>query len=206
MVSQVFQSTKRFTVKSDERVSIVGRTGSGKTYLAQKLTANLKRLVVCDPKGTLARKWDLRDWSVLNERRLRDGADIRLRIPTPLDGNWEQYFKACYDAGNLTLYIDEAYGVLPRPGAQPTPFLNALYTRGRELGIGVWASTQRPSWIPLIMLSEADWFFVFRLMLVADRMRLAEVIGPSAMDVPKSRYGFWFYNVHWDHPLYHRGL
>lgn len=119
-----------------------------------------------------------------------------------MDGNWDAYFATIYGAGHVTVYIDEAYGIVP-PGAKIPPMLNALYTRGRELGIGVWAATQRPSWIPLVMLSEAEWLFAFRLQLDADRKRMAELMGPEVMRPVRNPHGFWLYNVNWDVPRYY---
>lgn len=186
-----------------DRVAFVGKTGAGKTFLARSLLRSVKRLVVFDSKGTLGAGagWNLTDWSWANERRLRWGRAVRLRVPAPLDGDWEEYFRACYDARNVTLYIDEAYGVLG-PGRRPGLYLTACYTRGRELGIGVWAATQRPSWIPLFMLSEAEWLFVFRLQLEEDRRRIASIIGSSGM---RNLHGHnvIVYNQAWDDGIWY---
>jgi hypothetical protein len=186
-------------IRSTDRVAFVGKTGSGKTYAARILTKDLRRLVVFDPKGTLAGKWGLLEWNNRNAKRLKKGDNLRLRIPAPLDGNWEPYFMACYDCHNLTVYIDEMYGVISR--GKPGQYLTALYTRGRELNIGVWASTQRPAWVPLFMLSEADWIFLFRLQLETDRKRVAEIMGDNVRDSVLTGHQVWVYNQAWDRPI-----
>lgn len=192
------------TIQPNERVFIAGRTGSGKTFLSLHLLRKRTRLVVCDPKGTLgelAPEWGLDDWSEKGRKRLLAGDPVRLRIPAPLDGNWTPYLWDVYRAGDVTLYVDELYGVVPPGRTAPEPLL-ACYTRGRELGIGVVAATQRPSWIPLVAMSEADWFFVFRLTLEEDRRRLASFMGESVMTPITDRYGFLTYNPLWDQPIY----
>lgn len=190
------------TIQASDRVAFVGRTGSGKTYLARGLLRGVRRLVVFDPKGTLRTGWNLKDWNFFQAQKLRMGRPCRIRVPAPLDGNWEPFFEACYNAGNVTVYIDEAYGVLSAPGARPGRYLNALYTRGRELNIGTWAATQRPAWIPLVMLSEADWLFVFRLQLVEDRKRLSQIIGPDA-HTELREHNVLAYNQHWNDPQFY---
>lgn len=191
-------------LKTDERVAIVGRTGAGKTYLAERLVRGLSRLVVIDPKGTLA-SWGLDDWSTTVRRELRRGEPVRARVVYPLDGDFEPVLAEIYEAGNITVYIDEVYGIVP-PGSRPGPYFTALYTRGRELGIGVWAATQRPTWVPLFVLSEADWLFVFKLQLDEDRRRLAEILGGDVLRPITDRHGMWIYNVHWDRPRYVKQL
>lgn len=166
-------------------------------YLTNKLT----RLVVIDSKGSLNDPaWNLEPWSQENVKKLEDGKFARLRVIHPLDGNYEPLFEHLYDIGDLTVYIDEMYAVAPR--GRFGNHLNALYTRGRELGIGVWASTQRPSWVPLTMLSEAEWVFTFRLQLANDRMRVAGIVGPDVLEPIPDKFGFWLYNTEWDDPYY----
>lgn len=195
------------SVKSNERVFIAGKTGSGKTFFARYLLQSATRLVVLDPKGMLDAKtepgWRLTDWTAKGEKALRDGKPVRLRVPYPADGDWTPYVKAVFEARNVVLYIDEMYGVVS-PGKSPDvlEWLVACWTRGRQLGIGVYTATQRPVWVPLFAMSEADWFFVFRLTLDEDRKRLASFMGPSAMYPIADEFGFLTYNVRWRAPVY----
>lgn len=198
---------------SDERIIITGQTGSGKTFLARQLLEGVKRLVVLDPKGMLRspgeddaeygdiENWKLREWSDDTEELLATGKPVRVRIPAPIDGKWDEQLWVIYRSGNCVLYIDEIYGVVP-PGRRPPEPLNAIYTRGRELGIGAVGVSQRPAWIPLELMSEPEWYFCFRLMLETDRRRMAEFMGMEVISRITDRYGFWTYNVHWDEPIY----
>lgn len=188
-------------VKSTDRVAIFGQTGSGKTYFARYLVRSVRRLVVLDPKGMLRGKWGLLEWGPRTRKRLRNGLPVRVRIPAPLSGDWEPYLREIYNAGDLVLYIDEMYGVVPI-GKRAPNYLNAIYTRGRELGIGVIAVSQRPAWIPREMISESTWFFCFRLMLEDDRRSVAQIMGPAALGFIRDRYGFLTYNAEWETPIY----
>jgi DNA helicase HerA-like ATPase len=183
-------------------VAFVGKTGSGKTYAAKLLSAQLPRLVVFDPKGTLYDAgWNLEEWNDGTAKRLEKGKPVRIRIAAPLDNNWEPYFRDCYFAGNCTVYIDELYGVLERANAGD--YLRALYTRGRELNIGVWASTQRPSWVPLFALSEADWIFLFRLQMETDRKRMSEIMGQSVRRQELKNHEVLVYHQTWENPKHY---
>src|SRR5262249_53598857 len=101
------------TFSSADRVFIAGKTGTGKTTVARELLRPVERLVVLDPKGTLTTpEWDLEDWTDRGRRALLAGENIRLRVPAPLDGNWDPFCADALKAGDLTLFADEMYGVV----------------------------------------------------------------------------------------------
>lgn len=193
-------------IRANDRVLIAGKTGSGKTWFAGGLLATVDRLVVIDSKASL-NDWSLSDPSDRDWSRFDRGGSGRFRVLPPITDNpqawYESLFERLYDARDLTLYIDEAYGVCP-PGKIPGQWLSALYTRGRELGIGVWAATQRPTWIPLFMISEADWVVTFRLSLAQDRDRMAQIAGDTVKTPITDPHGFWLYRVGDDSPLYYK--
>lgn len=198
------QQRGKMLIRSNDRVLIAGKTGSGKTWFARNMLSGVSRLVVIDPKANLT-DWDTREADGKTFREFARGADLRLRLIPPVtddpEGWYESQFAELYEIGEHTLYIDEAYAVVP-PGARPGKYLNALYTRGRERGIGVWASTQRPTWIPLFLISEADWLVVFRLNLLDDRKRIASIAGPNILRPVPNPHGFWIYNVLSEYPRY----
>lgn len=185
-------------IKSNSRVVLVGATGTGKTYLARYLLQSVPRLVVIDPKATLRGKWGLTEWSPKTRKRFINGEDVRLRYAPDVGGDfqYEHVFEDVYHAGNCVLYIDEVYGVIP-PHKPAGPYLTAIYTRGRELGIGTIASAQRPVSFPLFILSEADTFFLFRVLLEEDRRRMSAFMGPAVREHVRDPYGFWAYQRDW---------
>lgn len=196
-----------FSIKTRDRLFIAGKTGVGKTYLVKHLTQNVQRLVLIDGKGTLT------DWNTVTfeegKRALRMGEPVRIRaIPGRNDEPseyWPSVFGECYDAGNLTIYIDELFAIV-QPGHNAPKELWALYTRGREFGIGVWASTQRPVWIPLVAISEAEHFILFRLVLEEDRRKMAAFMGTEVLEPIRDEHGFFYMRSEWDRPVYYRKL
>lgn len=204
----------RFRVKTLDRVLICGKTGSGKTYLARHLLGNAPRLICLDPKGRLD------DWRLTDADRstaegraaLRDlaaGKPSRLRYRLPMDDDtgaaWEDAIGAGFEAGDCVIYIDELYGVV-EPGSRAPAILSAAYTRGREYGVGVWSATQRPVWVPLFAISEADHYFCFRLTLAEDRKRMAAFMGPQVEEVISAEHGFFYARAADDAPRFFQSL
>jgi hypothetical protein len=206
-----------FTIKTDQRVTLVGKTGSGKTYAARFLLKDKTRLVVIDPKNELDRdEWNLVSYSQERARQLRNGRDIRIHV-APRDDNaqdfdWESYYRLVYEASSpkhpVTIYTDEVYGILPRGSAvNPGYWLTAVYTRGRSRHLSAWAATQRPRRIPLYMITEADWLAVYYLRAPIDRQYVAEILGDKRIEeeIP-DEYGFWLQYARWRRPVYYRTI
>ena len=187
---------------------ITGKTGSGKTYLSKFLTRHVKRLVVFDGKGTLG-DWQLDPYDKDAVDKIKRGEDVRTRVLVPFGADpvawWSGVLSMVYAAGNCTIYIDELYSVCP-PNQRPSDELWSIYTRGRELGLGVWAATQRPVWVPLFALSEAEHYFMFRLQLEEDRRRMAAFMSPVVEEPIRDPHGFYYSLSGWDNPRYFREL
>ncbi len=190
-----------------QRVLFVGKTGSGKTFLARILCAPLTRLIVIDGKGDLIgeNSFGTVDYNPAVEDAMMSGKPFRARITIPPGIDALDYlddlFQAAFVARNLTIYIDEIYSLVP-PRKAASPWFNALYQRGRGFGIGMWTATQRPVYIPGFIYSESEWFFMFRLSKLEDRRRMADAMGNAVLKLPADRHGFWVYNIDWDSPAY----
>ena len=193
-------------IKSNDRVTLVGQTGSGKTYLAKRLIAPLRRVLVLDAKDELD-DWNTLEFSHKTMRMIERSGEFRLRfVPAPGEQwRYEELFERAYYAGNVTVYIDELTDVVPH-GTRPGIYLASLYQRGRALGIGVYACTQRPAWVPLFTLSEAQWLIVFRLRLEVDRKRMASIVGEQVLQPVRDRFGFYIAHQSWSEPRYYRRL
>lgn len=196
-----------FLIRPTERVTLVGRTGSGKTFAARTLLAKRHRLIVIDPKDDLGTPdWNLEEATERGWRELARGQPARLRVTAPVGElpDWEEYYRRGFMAASprapVAIYTDEVYGVVS-PGAKPGPFFTAVYTRGRTRYCSAWAATQRPTWVPRFLFSEADWLLCFLLTELQDRKRMAEVMGSLVEQAPPTRYGFWLKNVYWQAPI-----
>ncbi len=192
------------TFKSTDRVFACGKTGSGKTYLMERLTRSLPRLVVLDGKGTLG-TWGLSEWNRESRSLLHNQEPVRVRVTWDLGQDvfefWENVLEEIYASGNVTMYCDELYALAEKPG-QVQPALRAIYTRGRELNIGAWASTQRPVSVPLVCLSESEHYFMFRLSMDDDRSRMAEFMTQEVREPIKDLHGFFYMYAQADSPVY----
>lgn len=194
------------SIKTNERIAFIGRTGSGKTFLAERLTAGLRRLVIIDPNEVLTNRFLPHVPWEKGIKYLEEGREARLYVSEDNPAAYERYFRHIYEqVRQVVVYIDEAYGVAP-PNVGASDALWALYTRGRARGIGMWASTQRPRFIPRFMLSESEWFFVFQLQLADDRDYIARITHAALRRRVPDRHGFYYYNIHWDKPHYTREL
>jgi energy-coupling factor transporter ATP-binding protein EcfA2 len=172
-----------------QRIFIAGMTGCGKTTLARNLMSNRPFSIAHDWKGTQR----LKDWpGYVRCTRLRDvvrkGAQWR-KFPRILyapnkdelnDDYYEAFFQWCFqrapENGKFvqSVYVDEVTA-LTRNNDIPD-WYKALLTRGRDRGIEVISSSQRPTGIPQWILSEAEYQFVFRLQMKQDRIKMGETI------------------------------
>ena len=195
-------------IKSNDHVFVAGRTGSGKTFLVRKYLPGYEYVAVLDTKGLM--NWEeipKEELTVINQLHQLDKVKTKKVIYRPSFNEMEieyydTFFKWVYQRGNTNLWIDELMSVCENATSIPE-YLKACYTRGRELGIGVWGLSQRPKMIPIVCMSEATHFFIFDLNIVEDRDRLVKIAGAEDLYIRPSYYSkrcFWYYHVEWDEP------
>jgi energy-coupling factor transporter ATP-binding protein EcfA2 len=174
-----------------DRAAFVGQTGSGKTTLAQRLLATRAYVVVLDGKGTL--DWPGYDFQrSLNDAMKSKAARILYR-PTYEEladvDTQDAFFEWIFRRRNTTVYVDELATVTQ--GDQYPFHFGACFTRGRELNIETWCSTQRPTRIPQIVLSESEHVYCFRLRLYQDRAKVeqtAQIPESAIVGLPKQEF------------------
>lgn len=191
-------------IAGNDRAFFCGQTGSGKTYLAMHLLAPLPRVVCVDLKGSetiAAFPWDDPADSKASLRALANGREARVRVRTAEDAMI--FMQAAYESGGCIVYIDEVYALIPQ-GAKTPDVITAIWTRGRELGVGGWAATQRPTWLPLWLVSEATWTFAFRLRMAEDRARMAAYMGEEVTEPIYDAHGFYVSREDWRTPQYYK--
>lgn len=181
----------RATVRLNDRVTIVGRAGSGKSVLLRSLIRRYSRAVLIDYKGDDP----LPDWhhSRGAAEFVRDFPARSTRVvaqQAPFEDSVEWFDRVCRHAfriGAVAVGIDELPPELT-VGGQKSPGLEVLYKQGRSRQVLPIGCVQRSYAIPLVMLSEATQLYVFQLLLPEDRKRIRDVIGE--FPTPRSKHGF----------------
>ena len=119
----------RLTIKSSDRVGVVGQPGTGKTVFFKYL------ITLCDQKSRLI-------WDPLDQY---GGFPDENRI-VPEDLNPVQEFDdlcaKLYARGNVTVFVEEAQLYLPESQLLPVNTTKVL-NRGRNFGIGLMVCSQR---------------------------------------------------------------
>jgi hypothetical protein len=200
----------------NDRGILIGATGCGKTTLARFLIEDTEKpySVVYDAKAsdaigewaglppyenpgkalrpTMALYTDLDELPYAEERRIVYRPPYtEERDPVKQD----KFFEWVYWHYRRRLYVDEAYALLG--GSNPSFHLQACITRGRERGISTLIATQRPKRIPLITMSEAEHYYIFRTQMPEDKVRIFELTGISIEEqIDLKRFEFYYFNVY----------
>lgn len=212
--SNIFTST----IKVSQRLTGLGHTGSGKTYLMRNLlelgVPKHIPIIIFDGKSEYEPTRQLDDWEYVDglpkgwEREVsREKRPHHRRLIVRMFDDFypeprrnygpmvEMFDRIWYWAGDkshkVILYIDEIQTTTDEHRASGS--LKRLVTMGRVRDIGVWAGSQRPALIPRFFLSEADHLFTFRLMDQNDRDRTSEMMGDEVKDTPgPGEHDFWY--------------
>ena len=188
-------STRDLVSPLDTRTTIIGRNGTGKTRLAESLLEFYKNVIVLDIKGLI--RWP--DYKIFSTFKDFRNSQAYKKIYKPNISEMrnaaliEEFFYHVYDRGNTVIYVDEVYAVTVN--GQIDDGYHAVLTRGRERGITVYQSTQRPVKIAQEVLSEAEQFMSFALNLEQDRKRVEEVSGiPEELIADLEKFDFYYAN------------
>lgn len=187
-------------INPDERVLVVGTSGSGKTFLVWNILIPRYaiRPVVFDPKERLE-PWD-ETWEIVPHFNPEIEKQI-VRIPE----YEEKYGPDLWDAevakilrdGNRTLIIDELT-LCTRPREFPRSLGRAIRT-GRDYkhgSVGVWMICQRCANIPTSAYSESRHIYSFSLTREDDRERLSRETHPLMVELLDELD--WHDYVHYD--------
>lgn len=179
--------------KSDQHVSIIGRTGSGKTqqgaWLLSHSDFDKRPHIIIDYKGDdlLNSIKGIRESSM---EKPPDEAGLYITHILPgQDELVESYLWQVWQRNNMCVYIDEAYMI-----DKYSKSFNALMTQGRSKNINVINLTQRPSQCSRFVFSEASHVSVFKLIDKRDQ-KTAESFVPIDLENKLPEYHSYWYNV-----------
>lgn len=188
-------------IKPNEHCFIAGMTQSGKTFLTQTYLANYQeQIYVLDTKGAF--NWNQvpdKDKEIITNLEQITTATKRKVIYRPV---WEElkfefynaFFEFCMKRRNCIIVVDEVMQVCPNANRIPEWYKGAL-TRGMELGVGVWSLSQRPSQIPIVVMTESTHYFIFKLNSVDDRKRIVQYTGHKEFFEVMEKKDFLYFNT-----------
>ena len=180
-----------------QRITIVGRTGSGKTQAAVWQLS--------------LRSFDSRPWIVYDFKRdtlinsIAGATQIDLSDPLPKEPGVyvvhplpdeiegvQQHLWKIWAQENVGVYVDEGY-MMSTP-AQPNPPFRALLTQGRSKNIPIIILSQRPVWLDRFVFSESDYYQVFALNDARDRKTITSFV-PADLDKKLPDFHSYYYDV-----------
>jgi hypothetical protein len=175
-----------------DRVTVFGKTGSGKSTLVRQLLRRYSRAVLVDPKGRAS----VDDWPIVygSSAFLRAWpATPRIVVRTGPGEDRRKWIDAImwhvWATGETAVALDETIGVVD--ANRGSSGVDAVWSQGRELGITAYVCTQRPSKVPPVIVSEAEHVFVFRLNRRDDRDLVADTIGPYNAAPAPFAFTYW---------------
>lgn len=186
-------------IKPGQRVAVFGRSGSGKSYWTRWLMLRSRMSwIVLDTKhdpGFDAMR--LVNGLPNPDRLLRLWGESRIIVarPKPQENSprfLDAYLGALHESyDGFGVCIDEVYQFAL--GSKPGPGLTGLVTRGRARKQSVIMGSQRPSWVPRFVYTEANYMAVFQLTISDDRKRIRDMTGrDEVFTTLPPREWFWY--------------
>lgn len=168
--------------KPGEHQVFLGTTGSGKTELAQALLKPFGRYFAIDTQDSLTLPGSVKI-TTLDSLSLKLKMFKKIRyVPDAAYRNrdsWNYLFLALSKSSSKKkpvpriVYIDEIYHLGYGPSFPDQLPIFATTARQRQLSL--WIATQRPSMIPLPILTESKRIFVFYLKYEEDLKKLGKL-------------------------------
>jgi DNA helicase HerA-like ATPase len=198
--------------QAGERALIVGQTGGGKTRFATWLLRRVEQspIVIYDTKEephflTLPYVSIATSLKEVTEQIRKSESDYIIfrpplsitADPTMLDNLLLYHY---HNFKGVPAYIDEIYSF--HNSARAGAGLIGLLTRGRSRGITTIMSTQRPAWLSMFAISEAQKLYIFNLSLNDDKKKIAGAGISNFENLPRPpKFGFWFFVQGTDKPV-----
>lgn len=196
---------------------MVGKTGSGKSYFAEKLLREYFRkgwnVVIIDIENKIDTFTPYRkqEHATLSKpvkydpkRGIARATYYVPSLPGYRDETLEQLYQDCLQTSYTVVFHDEIVGIAT---ANQYPLgLLQLYSQGRKKNVAGIVLTQRPVDVPRMIVTQASLVACFRLTDQDDRKIMSKKLGLPALnyDSWKEKYSFFFVNDEMEHGIYHR--
>lgn len=169
------------------RVGCLGRTGSGKTVLMEKMLADQPRVIVVDDKHRV----NFPGYHLTSDPAaalLEDKVIYRPNGKVP-NSFWEDAMTVLHKAGGGIIYIDELSEECS-PNTMPSG-LKSILRMGRELGVGLWWSAQSATEIYNTAIRQSDVLVLFLNVGASDRDKIIKTAGDIG-EVTAHLELYWF--------------
>ena len=183
----------------NQRILVVGKSGSGKTYLTLNvLVPNFKNYVVYDYKHEIQLPRAKYFTRVSEFGKYPGENKIIYRPTTGEDEEFNDLCGAIFKRRNTMFVVDELANHCSQHHIQQN---HALILRlGRSLGIGNINCAQEPVGIHRNIMTQAEHFFIFDIPDESHRGKLAGYTGPQVKERLDS-YWFWYYGTGMHDPV-----
>lgn len=179
--------------RDDQRITVIGKTGSGKTQAGLWLLSNRsytqRPWIVLDFKReTLIGAVPGRQYLGLNDK-IPKHPGLYIVQPNPSDEEEvEDLLWRIWHRERVGVFIDEGYMLSAR-----SPGFQAILTQGRSKSIPVIHLTQRPAWVTRFAFSEADYIQLFQLTDTRDHKTVKQFM-PLPIEEPLPQYWSWWWD------------
>jgi hypothetical protein len=192
-------------VSLEDRWTLIGATGTGKTTFANELLDRLKRAYPAANIYVLDTKQSGRDFEHLPGRiRTREAPDalatpgaIQVWQPDQDDvSEYDKWFTRIYEARKPAIVlVDELSNIGGSTGRSYPRGYNLLMKQGRALAISVISLTQEAAYIPRSTFGQTTHIVRFSLRNAYDGKEADRAMGREQKELgqnPPDRYGFYY--------------
>lgn len=176
-------------LRYNDRVLILGSTGSGKSELINLMAMDLRvQRILIDTKD----EFSVPDGDGGFVEPARDVEDLDWQLPilhyvpaTDDVDEMQELFGALYRRRQLVAIVHELSDVCGYQAARTPPAFNSYVSKGRVRGLGIVGGSQLPVHIPVRMRTESDHVFAFvpRFLRKSDHDAIAEAMGQDPREL-----------------------